>query len=461
MLSNIHKIHFVGIGGAGMSAIAKVLLEKGYQVSGSDIAKSETVRKLELGGAKIVIGHSRDAINGAEAIVVSTAIPQTNPEVCEARDRGLPIFHRSDIVTTLMAEKAGIAVAGAHGKTTTTSMIAVVLEQCGVDPTVIIGGELDLLGGNAKYGKGDYLVAEADESDGTFLTLTPQFAVITNIENDHMDFYKSMDNILLAFEKFLLKLPQSNGVGILCFDNAHIRDIAAGLQRKYISYAVEHEAEYMAKNIRTQGMLTMYDVYHGVELLGNICLHVPGIHNVSNSLAAVVLGLQVGLPFSAIAESLVDFNGAKRRFQTKAKINNIWIVDDYAHHPTEIQTTLAAARQTNPERLICVFQPHRYTRTQFLQREFGSCFTAADILILTDIYSAGEQPIAGVNGQTLVTEVEHQTGKKAIYIQEKDSIVHYLREIAAPGDLIITMGAGNIYRTGEQLAELLAEQPKC
>ena len=438
-----------------MSAIAKVLLEMGYTISGSDLTKSETTNKLENMGAKIFVGHHGDNILNAQAIVVSTAIPQTNPEVEMAKEKDIPVYHRSDMIAQLMERYQGIAIAGAHGKTTTTAMVAVMLEHAGIDPTVIIGGEVDYLHGSAKLGTSKYLVAEADESDGSFLKYSPQIAVVTNIENDHMDFYKTMENILITFKKFLHNLPRETGLGILCFDNAHIRDLAIHLDRTYISYAIEHDAQYMARNLRTQGAVTTYDVYQEENLLGTIKINVPGKHNVANSLAAVIIGLHIGLTFAEIGEGLSQFNGAKRRFQTKARINGVWIIDDYAHHPTEIATTLLAARQTEPKRLICIFQPHRYSRTQFLRDEFGRAFSSCDLLIMTDIYGAGEEPIPGITGETLKEEVQRQTGMQAIYIPDKNKIARYLSEIVEQGDLVMTMGAGNIYQTGEELVELL------
>ncbi|CUH94037.1 UDP-N-acetylmuramate-L-alanine ligase [Propionispora sp. 2/2-37] len=458
MLHTITKFHFVGIGGAGMSALAKILLDRGYFISGSDLKHSEVTQKLESAGAKIFCGHEETNIQDAEALVVSSAIATNNPEVLKAKEIGLPIFHRSDVLAALMEEKQGIAVAGAHGKTTTTSMIAVMLERAQTDPTIVIGGELEYIGGNSKQGNGKYLVAEADESDGSFLKFSPVIAVVTNIENDHMDYYKTMDNILQTFTRFLHKLPEQEGIGVLCFDNAYIREIVPNIKRRYISYAVNQPAEYTARNIRVQGAVTYYEVFHHDKEIGTIMLQVPGLHNVSNSLAAVVVGIITGLSFEQVAEGLSFFRGAKRRFQTKARINGVWIVDDYAHHPTEISTTLAAARQTEPKRLICAFQPHRYSRTKFLCKEFGRAFTAADLLILTDVYAAGEQPIPGISGETIKEEVESQTGKKVIYIADRSQIARYLNEIVEAGDLVMTMGAGNIYLTGEELVEKLVQK---
>lgn len=458
LLDTIKKIHFVGIGGAGMSAIAKILLEKGYEVSGSDLNNSEIVKKLERMGANIYQGHQAENVNGKEAVVVSTAISKENPEVMKAKETGVPIFHRSDIVAFLMNRARGIAVAGAHGKTTTTSMISVVLDHAGVSPTIIIGGEVDCLGGNAKLGCGKYLVAEADESDGSFLKLQPEIAVVTNIENDHMDFYGTMENILKTFDQFLHNLPPEDGLAVLCFDNSHIRNIAANLDRAFVSYAIGEPAEYTAQNIQPNGAGTSFDVYEKGLLIGNVLLNIPGKHNVSNALAAVVVCRKAGLTMNEIAAGLRLFNGAKRRFQTKGRVGDVWIVDDYAHHPTEISTTLNAARQTNPSRLICAFQPHRYTRTKFLRKEYGSCFKAADVLILTDVYSAGEDPIPGISGEVIKEEVEKQTGKEAVYIANRQDIAGYLKRVVQPGDLVMSMGAGDIYRTGEELVALLSKR---
>lgn len=455
LLTEIKKIHFVGIGGAGMSAIATVLLQMGYEVSGSDLSQSSVTEKLAKQGAKVIIGHNAANVAEAEAIVVSTAIPEKNPEVVAARERQIPVFHRSEIVAFLMEQHRGIAVAGAHGKTTTTSMIGLMTERAGLDPTILIGGELEYIGGNAKLGQGPWLVAEADESDGSFLRLSPKIAVVTNIENDHMDYYKTVENILAAFHKFIERLPKEDGCAVLCFDNEQVRTMATKIDRNFISYGIDHPADVMARNIRCKGAVTHYDVYVQDQCLGSITLNVPGRHNVDDSLAAVAVGLRLGLSFEQITAGLGDFRGAKRRFQTKARVGGIWIVDDYAHHPTEIATTLLAARQTEPKRLVCVFQPHRYSRTQLLKGQFGSAFKAADLLILTDVYAAGEAPIPGISGEVIKEEVERQTKQPVTYIADWQKISRYLAEIVEPGDLVITMGAGNIYKAGEELVEKL------
>ena len=454
MLTGIKKVHFIGIGGAGMSALAKILVEKGYEVSGSDMKESTMTGILRDLGAKIFIGHKAENVAGAEAIVVSSAIREENPEVVEANRLGLKRLHRSDVNAFLINNCKGIAVAGAHGKTTTTSMIGVSLDYEGVSPSIIIGGEVDYLGSNAKLGTSDYLVSEADESDGTFLKYHPYIGIVTNIENDHMDHYGTMENIIKAFRQFLNQV-RDDGWAVVCSDNDHIRDILPEVQCKVVTYGMNQSADYMAANVQTTASETTFEVVHKGEKLGQVRLNVPGMHNVLNAMACVVTGITLGLSVDQMAEGLTVFNGAKRRFQTKGKVNDIWVVDDYAHHPTEIATTIKAARQTQPKRLVCAFQPHRYSRTQLLQKEYGSCFAGADLLVLTDVYSAGEDPIPGIDGELLVQEVARQTGQNTVYIKDKKEIAQYLKSIAQPGDLIMTMGAGDIVKCGEELVELL------
>ena len=436
-----------------MSAIAEVMLDKGYEISGSDLSDSEVVKKLRSKGAVIYKGHNASNVEGKEAIVLSSAIHQDNPELVQAKKLGLKIFHRSDILAYLLNAVKGIAVAGAHGKTTTSSMISVVLEHAKVDPTIIIGGFVDYLDGNAKLGKSDYLVAEADESDGSFLKFYPHISVVTNIEDDHMDHYGSMENIIKAFVQFVQNLDKENGLAVLCFDNENIRNIAPKVDRNYISYALEHEADYTATDIVTDGPHTIFSVVYKGENLGKVTVNVPGRHNVLNALATIAVCRQLGLSMQEIADGFTAFIGTKRRFQTKFRNNDVWIVDDYAHHPTEIQTTIKAAKQTKPNRLVVAFQPHRYTRTQLLREEFGSCFKGADVLILTDIYAASEDPIPGISGKTIVDEVKKQTGVDAVYIEKLADIAPWLKNHTQKGDLIITMGAGNIYTVGETLAD--------
>jgi len=311
------------------------------------------------------------------------------------------------------------------------------------------------LGTNAKLGESDYLASEADESDGSFLKLHPHIAVVTNVEDDHMDHYGTMENIIKAFTQFIQNVDKETGYAVLCFDNDNLRNIARNIDRRYYTYAIDHEADYQAQNITTGGKGIAFDVVHGKEELGHISLNIPGRHNVLDAMACVVTGITMGVPFEKIAAGLAEFHGAKRRFQTKGRISGVWVVDDYAHHPTEIAATLKAAKETKPGRLICAFQPHRYSRTQLLHKEFGRAFTSADLLILTDIYAAGEKPIAGISGETILCEVRRQSGQDVVYLPDREKVAKYLCEEVKDNDLVITMGAGDIYKTGEELVELL------
>ncbi|MBR1885044.1 MAG: UDP-N-acetylmuramate--L-alanine ligase, partial [Schwartzia sp.] len=451
MLQGIRKIHFIGVGGAGMSALARILLDKGYEVSGSDRKMSAVAEQLAARGAKIFEGHDAANVKGMDAVVVSTAIPEDNVEVVAAEAQGLRRLHRSDVNAALLNAAKGIAVAGAHGKTTTTSMIGLILEHGGIDPTIIIGGQVDYLAdGNARLGRGEYLVSEADESDGSFLKLLPRIAVVTNVENDHMDHYGSMENIKKAFRQFLENTDEKTGTCVLCADNENLREISKGLSRRVVLYGTAEDAEYRAVNIAPDGAGVAFDVERGGKQLVRVRLNIPGHHNVLNALGSVVTGILCGVSPEKAAEALALFHGAKRRFETKGRASGVWIVDDYAHHPTEIEATLKAARQTKPKRLICAFQPHRYSRTQLLQKEFGGAFADADLLILTDIYSAGEAPIAGVSGETILSAVEKTTGQPVKYIAARTDIADYLATAVRDGDLVITMGAGDICRTGEE-----------
>ncbi|MBR1858866.1 MAG: UDP-N-acetylmuramate--L-alanine ligase, partial [Selenomonadaceae bacterium] len=464
-LDGIKKIHFVGIGGAGMSPLARILIDMGFEVSGSDRADSPTIRMLRGRGANIFIGHEESNIStDLDAIVISSAIPNDNPEIAAAKKLRMNIMHRSDINAALLNAKRGIAVAGAHGKTTTTSMIGFVLYNAGVDPTIIIGGESADLGTSAILGKGEYLVSEADESDGSFVKLKPEIAVVTNVEDDHLDHYGTLDNIRKAFKTFIENVDSENGVAVLCFDNENLRDLANDINRKVISYGIDNDADFMAQNIEKNADGIEFDAVQKVDSqykeLGHVSLKIHGQHNVLNALATIAVGVHIGVDFDKIASGLSQFHGAKRRFQTKGHVKNVWIVDDYAHHPTEIAATLRAARDTKPKRLICVFQPHRYSRTKLLLKEFGSAFKEADILVLTDIYAAGEQPIEGVTGESMLKEVIETTSQEVSYNPNVDAIAEYLVDVVDEGDLVITMGAGNIYKVGEELVEMLKRRKK-
>ncbi|WP_196594409.1 UDP-N-acetylmuramate--L-alanine ligase [Pectinatus sottacetonis] len=453
MLENIKKVHFVGIGGVGMSAIADVLWEKGYKVSGSDLNSSDIVTNLAQKGIKIYKNHAEENIRDSDIVVISSAISRDNPEVAAAIRQNIKVCHRSDILAALLNSAKGIAVAGSHGKTTTSSMLSVVLDNAGIDPTVLIGGVVDYFHGNARLGKSEYVIAEADESDGSFLKFFPYIAVVTNIEDDHMDHYGTMENIIKAFDQFVGQVTEG-GTAVLCLDHENVRTIANCTKKNYISYAIDNDADYRAVNINMSKHRTAFDVIYKNDNIGHIELNIPGRHNILDALAAIAVCRFLGVSFAKIAAGFMLFHGAKRRFQTKKKNENYWIVDDYGHHPTEIRTTLEAAKQTMPKRLICIFQPHRYSRTKLLAREFGNCFKKADILICTDIYPAGEKPLPGISGRTILSEVE-KNGQKAIYIEDMNKIAAYVKGIMKPGDLIITMGAGNIFLCGEQIAEMI------
>lgn len=454
-LDKIKNIHFIGIGGAGMSALSYVMIKRGYQVSGSDAKPGYMATNLAKEGALVFIGHSACQIERAEVVVVSTAIHPDNPELVEAKKRQVPVIHRSDVLAYLMNKHKGVAVAGAHGKTTTSSMLSCITCEEGLDPTIVVGGIVNNLGSNAVNGKSDYVVAEADESDGSFLKFHPYLAVITNIENDHLDHYGSEENIQAAFAKFVEQIKE-DGKAILCYDNAKVRALGEKTGKTVISYGIDSkDADYRAENIEYGKNGTTYDILYKNEVIGKGQLIVPGRHNVLNSLGAIAAARELGIPLESILASLAHFSGAKRRFETKGKVGGVWVVDDYAHHPTEIAVTLKAARQTQPERLVCVFQPHRYTRTQLLLDQFAVAFKDCDELIITDIYAASEDPIPGVSGEMLAHKIAETTGQKVRYISGQDKIEETLEREVRPGDLVITMGAGDIYRLGEQLVQAL------
>jgi len=395
-------VHFIGIGGAGMSGIAKVLLDLGYKISGSDLNVTETTKRLGKNGATVFTGHKASNVQkGIDVVVVSSAIPEDNDEVKKAQEFNIPVIQRAEMLAKLMENQKAICVAGAHGKTTTTSMIALVLEKNNLDPTVVVGGELNDIGGNAKLGRGEYLVAEADESDGSFLKLLPWATVVTNIEDDHLDHYGTLENIVEAFRQFI-NLGSPQGFSILCIDNTFVKKLADQIPGKLITYGIQENAQYTAKDIVYEGLLTKAKIYFNDNLLGTLELNVPGKHNISNALAAISIGHQLGIDFQDIKEALKGFKGVQRRFQLIGKVNNVQVVDDYAHHPTEIKATLEAARNSHSGRLIAVFQPHRYTRTKFLAKEFAASFKAADKVILAEIYSAGEKPIPGVSTENIL-----------------------------------------------------------
>ena len=460
MYGKIRTIHFIGIGGIGMSGIAEVLLHLDYQVTGSDLRESEiTGRLTELGGV-IAFGHGAENVGKADVVVTSTAVRADNPEVLEAHRRLIPVIPRAEMLAELMRMKYGIAVAGTHGKTTTTSMIATVLSHAGLDPTAVIGGRLDLLGSNAKLGQGKFLVAEADESDGSFLKLSPTIAVVTNIDLDHLDYYHDLEEIKATFVDFINKVP-FYGSAVLCLDDPNIQSIIPLVKKRFISYGLATQADFHAAEIEHQGGTTALTVHHRGETLGRLSFRMPGRHNVLNALAAVAVAMELEIPFPAIAEGFRDFGGVGRRFQIRYDRGDIMIVDDYGHHPVEIKATLAAARSGWDRRIVAVFQPHRYSRTQALFDDFLTAFYQADLLVVMDIYPAGEEPIEGVDAAALAAGVAGHGHKDARYLPEPSAVVAHLLETVRPGDIVITLGAGNVWQVGAALAEALGRREGC
>ncbi|MHB1627802.1 MAG: UDP-N-acetylmuramate--L-alanine ligase [Bacilli bacterium] len=450
-------VHFVGIGGVGMSAIASILLDKGHKVSGSDVALQEYTRRLSERGAHVFAGHDAANIEGADFVVYTTAVAADNVELQAARALHIPVLHRSEMLAELMKEGHGIAVAGAHGKTTTTSMVAWILECSGLDPTFLIGGVVANLNTGAKAGKGQYVVAEADESDGSFLNYEPAIAVVTNIEADHLEHYDGdFDNLKVAYRRFMQRIP-AHGVLITCADDRRVRELLADVRCRLVTYSVQGlEADLAARDIEFVGRGTRSDVYWHGERLGALTLHVPGAHNVGNALAAIGVALDIGISFAAAIGALAEFRGALRRFQVLFDENGLMVVDDYAHHPTEISAMIRAAKATG-KRIVAVFQPQRYTRTFHLFDEFTRAFSEADDVVIADIYSpAGEQPIEGVNAARLVEGIREHSHAQAKYCPGHDDVIAYLKEHVGPGDLVMTMGAGDIWKVGKEFAAWLS-----
>lgn len=458
-LDSKRRIHFVGIGGIGMSAIAHVLLEMGYKVSGSDVETNDLTRRIETIGGRVFEGHhASNILDDTGMLVYSTSISRDNPELDEAQKRSIPVVHRAQVLAELFNKKKGIAVTGTHGKTTTTSLISVILRKAGLDPTVIIGGEVNCFKGNSSCGKGEYLVAEADESDSSFLHLKPAFAVVTNMEPEHLDHYKSMDEIRASFRSFIDNV-EPGGKLFYCHDDMNIRQILDGYKGSLASYGFSDDADIYPADIRMNGFNTTYTCVYKDKILGNVRLKLPGRHNVLNSLAAILLGLDLGLDFNTIAGAIRTFSGAKRRFQLRCKNDGVMLIDDYAHHPTEIRAVLDACRNWKDKRVIVVFQPHRYTRTKFLADEFGACFKGAHKLVLTDIFPASEPPIEGVSIKNIYEKVK-ANGIEDVSIVKKDDIVEHILRIKRCGDMILVLGAGDIKKVADELAMRLSTSSK-
>ena len=458
MYNKTKQIHFVGIGGIGMSGIAELLLNLGYRVTGSDLSRSDITRHLESLGAVVHQGHAAQWVEGADVVVTSSAIPADNPEVAAAMANHVPVIQRAEMLAELMRlKKYGIAVAGSHGKTSTTSMVAAVLAEAGLDPTVVVGGKVDSLGGNnARLGEGEFLVAEADESDGSFLKLSPVIEVVTNIDREHLDYYRDLEHIREMFLRFIDRLP-FYGAAILCFDDANIARLLPRIRRRIITYGLTEQADLQATRITSGSGGSEFTVRGRAGELGRIRLNRPGRHIIYNSLAAVAVGLELEIDFAVIARALEGFGGVQRRLQVKGEEAGVLVVDDYGHHPTEIRVTLDAIREGWPDhRLVVAFQPHRYTRTRALFDEFTTAFRRADVLVLTDIYAASEAPIEGVDSQALLEAIRRHGQRRVSLVPALEELPGELLSILREGDLLLTLGAGNIVRVGEQVLELLA-----
>ena len=447
------RVHFVGIGGAGMSAIASVLIARGYAVSGSDLRESEITKRLRAAGARIQIGHAPEHIEPAQIVVISRAVPDTNVEVRAAKERGVAVLHRAEMLAALMEGLRSTAVAGTHGKTTTTSMIARVLEQAGRDPTVLIGGEVDDFGGNARAGSGRDVVAEVDESDGSLLHISPQNAVLTCIDGtDHLDFYGSMDQVVETFRQFLGRLPAS-GLAIVCADTEAGRALAAGPRRgaaRTVTYGLEASADYTGRVLEMAGARSVFEVARGGEVLGCATLGVPGAYNVQNALGALAAGIELGVPFASAAASLATFRSVLRRFTVRGEVGGVLVVDDYAHNPTKVRSLLQGTRRSWPDaRIIAVFQPHRYSRTQTVGPQFADAFDDADEVIITELYAADEPPVPGVDAGIVVRAVAARRPVREI--RDPAQVVKDLEERVRPGDLVLTIGAGDVWRIGDAL----------
>jgi UDP-N-acetylmuramate--alanine ligase len=459
MFAKIQRIHFVGIGGIGMSGIAEVLLNLGYKVSGSDLKHSGVTARLISLGAQVFEGHRAENVRGADVVVTSSAIARDNPEVAEAHRGHLPVIQRAEMLAELMRLKYGIAIAGMHGKTTTTSMVASVLAAGGLDPTVVVGGRVDAMGSNARLGKSQYLVAEADESDRSFLKLSPILSVVTNIDREHMDCYRDMQDVERTFVEFMDRVP-FYGMVVACWDNQPLRALLPRVQRRVVTYGLTDGADFhisAATQCGTQGEpLSTFEVSYRGRDLGEFHLRVPGAHNILNATAAIAVGVGLDIGTEDIRRALDEFRGVDRRFQFKGSGAGVTVIDDYGHHPTEIKATLAAARECGYRRVLVVFQPHRYTRTQLLMEDFAEAFHDADAVFMLDIYAASESPIAGVTSQVLAARVRDKCNRPAEHVASFDDAVEAIANNAQAGDMVLTLGAGNVSQLGPLIVDRLS-----
>ena len=447
----LRRLHFVGAGGVGMSGLAEILLlSTPLEISGCDLQRSENTDRLTRLGARIAYGHDPSHVREADLVVTSSAVEDSNPEVAAARERGVPVIRRAEMLAEIMRLKQGVAIAGTHGKTTTTSLTGMVLTEAGFDPTIVVGGQVRILGTNARLGKGDFLVAEADEFDRSFLKLTPVVAVVTNVEEDHLDCYKDLEDILESFTIFANRVPFYGAV-VACVDDPGVRRILPRVKRRVITYGVSEEASLRAREIKLEASGTTFEVWEGSWLLGTVRLSLPGRHNVANALAAIAVGRELSIPFPTIARAVAQFTGVVRRFETKGERDGVLVVDDYAHHPTEIEATLAAARQVFPNRrLVALFQPHLYSRTKDFWQRFGKALVGCDLAIVTDVYPSRERPIPGISGEMIARAARDAGQANLLYVPDRKQVIDEVERSLRSGDVLLTLGAGDVVKVGEE-----------
>ncbi len=461
----VRHVHFVGIGGIGMSGLAEILRTLDFDVSGSDLKANDSTRRLEGLGVRVFVGHAADNVEGADVVVYSSAIDPHNPEIARAREREIPIIPRAEMLAELMRTRYAITIAGSHGKTTTTSLVATVLRAAGLDPTVVVGGKVNALGTNARLGAGDLFVAEADESDGSFLKLTPTIAVVTNIDAEHLDHYGTYQAVKDAFVQHANRVP-FYGLCVVCVDHPAVQEILPRIERRHVTYGVSRQADYRARNARFEGLATHFDAFRRDEPLGRFVVHMPGAHNVLNALAVIAVADELEVPLDVTRDAIAGFHGVQRRFTVlgtpsvtrDGRRGDVMIIDDYGHHPAEIEATLDAAQRGFDRRVVVAFQPHRYTRTKLLFDEFTRAFNKADVLLVTDVYPAGEKPIEGASGEALA-EAIHAHGHRAVrFVRDKKQVARELRALVEPGDIVIALGAGDINASARELLAMLSQE---
>ncbi|MDP8999087.1 MAG: UDP-N-acetylmuramate--L-alanine ligase [Myxococcota bacterium] len=461
----VRHVHFVGIGGIGMSGLAEILRALDFDVSGSDLKLNENARRLQSLGVKVFVGHAAENVAAADVVVYSSAIPPQNPEIVRARELEIPIIPRAEMLSELMRVRYAVTIAGSHGKTTTTSLVATVLRAAGLDPTVVVGGKVNALGSNARVGEGDLFVAEADESDGSFLKLTPTIAVITNIDAEHLDHYGTHDAVKEAFVHYANKVP-FYGLCVLCLDHAAVQEVLPRLERRHVTYGVSRQADYRATAVRFEGLATHFHAFRRSESLGGFVIRMPGAHNVLNALAAIAVADELEVPLDVTRDAIAGFHGVQRRFTVlgqptfarNGKVGDVMIVDDYGHHPTEIEATLDAAQCGFDRRVVVAFQPHRYTRTKLLFEDFTRAFNKADVLLVTDVYPGGEQPIAGATGEALAEAIRAHGHRAVSFVKGKNLVARALLGLVEPGDIVIALGAGDINASARELLVMMEQE---